>query len=124
MDAITELHRALSNTIWMFYLAIALWGLLRAIRRRPVDGSYFGAIVVIQLVLVVQVLLGVILYLGGARPDRELVHYLYAAFGIVFLPGLFAYLRGDDSPQAQWIYALAALFMFGVILRIIGTAPG
>lgn len=122
MTAIFEVHRVLSNTIWMFYLAIGLWGLYRALRGRAVDGSYFGAVAVIQIVIVVQAILGVILYLSGARPGRELVHYLYAAFGVVFLPGLFAYLRGDDSNQAQWIYALASLFMFGVILRIIGTA--
>lgn len=122
MTAIFEVHRVLSNTIWMFYLAIGLWGLYRALRGRPVDGSYFGAVAVIQIVIVLQAILGVILYLNGARPGRELVHYLYAAFGVVFLPGLFAYLRGDDSNQAQWIYALASLFMFGVILRIIGTA--
>jgi len=124
MDAITEIHRTLSNTLWMFYLLIALWGLLRAIRGQRVDGSYFGAIFVVQIVILIQALLGVLLYLNGARPGRELVHYLYAAFGVVFLPGLFAYLRGDDSPQAQWIYALGALFMFGVVLRVIGTAPG
>lgn len=122
MTAISEIHRVLSNTIWMFYLAIGLWGLFRALRGRSVDGSYFGAIAVIQIVIVIQALLGGVLYLSGARPGRELVHYLYAAFGVVFLPGLFAYLRGDDSNQAQWIYALASLFMFGVILRIIGTA--
>lgn len=122
MSVVFELHRVLSNTIWMFYLLIALWGLLRAVRGMSVDGSYFGAIAVIQIVLVLQGILGGVLYLSGGRPDRQLVHYLYAAFGIVFLPGLFAYLRGDDSNRAQWIYALAALFMFGVILRITGTA--
>ena len=122
MPAIFEIHRALSNTVWMFYLIIAIWGLIRAIRGMSVDGSYFGAIAVIQIVLVLQAILGGILYFSGGRPDRQLIHYLYGAFGIVFLPGLFAYLQGDDSNRAQWIYALAALFMFGVILRITGTA--
>lgn len=122
MSAVFEMHRVLSNTIWMFYLAIALWGLVRAIRGMSVDGSYFGAIAVIQIVITLQAILGVTLYLSGGRPERQLVHYLYGAFGIVFLPGLFAYLKGDDSNRAQWIYALAALFMFGVILRITGTA--
>ena len=123
MTAVFEVHRALSNTLWLFYLFLAIWGLVRAVRRQPVDGSYFGAIAVVQLVILVEVILGAIIYLGtDARPGRELVHYLYAAFGVVFLPGLFAYLRGDDSTSAQWIYALASLFMFGVILRIIGTA--
>lgn len=121
MTAVTEVHRVLSNTLWMFYLLIGLWGIFRALRRQPVDGSYFGAIAVIQIVILVQIALGIVLYLGGARPGRPLIHYLYAAFGAVFLPGLFAYLRGDDSNSAQWIYALASLFMFGVIWRIIST---
>jgi len=123
MEIIFEIHRVISNAIWMFYLAIASWGIYRAIRGMRVDGSYFGAIAVIQIVVLLQVILGLALYLGGSgRPGRELVHYLYGAFSVVFLPGLFAYLRGDDSNGAQWIYALAALFMFGVTLRIIGTA--
>lgn len=122
MSVVGELHRALSNTIWMFYLFMGVWGVYRALRRHPVNGSYFGAIAVIQIVLVVQALMGGALYLSGLRPERELVHYLYGAFGVVFLPGLFAYLKGDDSNTAQWLFALASLFMFGVIRRIIETA--
>lgn len=122
MSVVGELHRALSNTIWMFYLFMGVWGVYRAIRRQPVSGSYFGAIAVIQIVLIVQALMGGALYLSGLRPERELIHYLYGAFGVVFLPGLFAYLKGDDSNSAQWLFALASLFMFGVIRRIIETA--
>ena len=122
MNIIGQLHGALSNTIWLFYLFLGLWGLYRAIRRQPVNGSYLGAVAVIQIVMIVQALMGGALYLGGNRPERELVHYLYGAFGIVFLPGVFAYLKGDDSNTAQWIFALGSLFMYGVIRRIIGTA--
>ncbi|MDT8305784.1 MAG: hypothetical protein RRC07_07595 [Anaerolineae bacterium] len=122
MSVVGELHRALSNTIWMFYLFMGVWGIYRAIRRQPVNGSYFGAIAVIQIVLVVQVLMGGALYLTGLRPERELIHYLYGAFGVVFLPGLFAYLKGDDSNSAQWLFALASLFMYGVVRRVIETA--
>jgi heme A synthase len=122
MNVVGELHRALANTIWMFYLFMGVWGIYRAIRREPVNGSYFGAIAVIQIVVVVQVLMGGVLYLSGLRPGRELIHYLYGAFGVVFLPGLFAYLKGDDTNSAQWLFALASLFMFGVIRRIIETA--
>ena len=123
MATLFEIHRSLSDTLWMFYLLLALWGLWRAVRGQPVTGSYFGAIAVVQIVVLLQGLLGGVLYLStSARPERELVHYLYAAFSVVFLPGIFAYLRGDDSNQAMWVYALASLFMFGVMLRIIGTA--
>ncbi len=118
---IIDIHNALARTIWMFYLVLGLWGLYRAIRRQPVDGSYLGALVVIQLVVLLQGLLGGVLYLQGGRPIRTGVHILYGIFSIVFLPGMFAYMRGDDSNRAQWVYALTTLFMFGVALRSIGT---
>ena len=121
MSIIGEIHRALSNTIWLFYLVLGLWGLFRAIRRQPVDGSYLGAMVVIQIVILVQGVLGGGLYLADLRPVRSGIHILYGIFAIVFLPGMFAYLRGDDSNRAQWVYALATLFMFGVALRSIST---
>jgi hypothetical protein len=38
------------------------------------------------------------------------------------MPGAFAYVRGDDSNNTQWLYALLTLFLFGVALRAIGTA--
>ena len=105
----------------MFYLIVGLWGLYRAIRRQPVNGSYLGALVVIQIVVVVQGLLGGYLHLQGGRPERSGIHILYGLFAIVFIPGMFAYLRGDDSNRAQWVYALCTLFMVGVSLRAIST---
>jgi hypothetical protein len=122
MSVIFELHRVLANTLWMFYLLVAAWGIYRAIRGQAVDGSYFGAVAVVQIVMVIEVLLGATIFLTGARAARMFVHFMYATFAIVFLPGLFAYLKGDDSNRAQWIYALGALFMFGVTLRLISTA--
>ena len=122
MSVVGVLHQTLANTIWMFYLFLGIWGVFRALRKQPVSGSYLGAVAVIQIVVIVQALMGGALYLSGLRPGRELIHYLYGAFSIVFLPGLFAYLKGDDSNTAQWLFGLASLFMYGVIRRVIETA--
>jgi heme A synthase len=120
MDTILEIHRVLSNTIVLFFLLLGLWGLVRAIRKMGVNSSYLGAMVIAELLFVTQAVLGLILVLDGARPGRG-VHFIYGAFALVALPGLFAYLRGDDSNQAQWYYAIGILFLFGVSLRAIGT---
>ncbi|MEW5989458.1 MAG: hypothetical protein AB1791_22760 [Chloroflexota bacterium] len=121
MTVIKEIHLFLSNTIWLFFLALGLWGLWRAYRHGGVDGSYLGAMIIGEGLFVVQAILGAILWFGGGRPDRG-VHILYGIFAIVCLPGAFAYLRGDDSNRAQWIFALLCLFLFGVSLRAIGTS--
>ncbi len=120
METIVEIHRVLSNTIVLFFLLLGLWGLFRAIRKNGVEGSYLGAMVIGEILFILQALLGVILVIGGAMPGRT-IHFLYGVFALVALPGLFAYLRGDDSNQSQWYYAIATLFLFGVSLRAIGT---
>jgi len=120
MEFITELHRVFSNVTLYFFLAIGVWGLIRGFRKNGVDASYLGAMVIAELLFVLQTILGLILVLGGAGPGR-FVHFIYGAFALVALPGLFAYLKGDDSNQAQFYYAIAALFLFGVALRAVGT---
>jgi hypothetical protein len=120
METILTLHRVLSNTTWLFFLLVGLWGLYRAIRGNGVDGSYLGAMAVGEILFVVQALLGVILLIGSFSPGRG-VHILYGVFALLAMPGLFAYLRGDDSNNAQWAYATMTLFLFGVALRSIGT---
>jgi heme A synthase len=121
MAFVLNLHRVLSNTTWIFFLLIGLWGLYRAIRNNGVDGSYLGAMAVGEILFIVQAVLGIILVFGSASPSRG-VHFLYGVFALVAMPGAFAYVRGDDSNNTQWLYALLTLFLFGVALRAIGTA--
>ena len=120
MDTIVTLHGALKNTVWLFYLIIGLWGLFRAIRGQGVASSYLGALVVAQIVVIVQIILGAVLFFAGYSGAfaRPYMHYLYAAFGLVFIPFVFLYwLRGDDTNRAQWVLSFATLFMFGTMVR-------
>lgn len=124
MGFVIVLHEGLSNMAWMFFLAIGLWGLVRAIRGQAVDGSYLGAVAIGQGLFLLQTIIGVVLWVNGrlsslARPE---VHVLYGAFVIVFLPFIyFTALRGDDSNRGQWVLAFSNLFLFGIALRLITT---
>lgn len=123
MQTLVTIHGALAQTTWVFMLLLGVWGLYRAIRGYAVDGNYFGALVIGGLLILAQVVLGVILWLGGpGRPLRFEIHLLYGAFGVVFLPFLFAYIKGDDSNRGQWIYAFGTLFLFWMMLRLIGIS--
>ena len=125
MEFIITIHDGLSNTVWLFFLAVGLWGVLRAIRGLGVDGSYLGAMVIGQILYWLQGVLGLSLWVSGfisavARPE---MHILYGAFALVFMPFVYlVWLRGDDSNRGQWTMALVNLFLFGVALRSISTA--
>lgn len=120
MQTILEIHGVLSNTTWLFFLLLGAWGLFRAIRKQGIGSSYWGALIIGEGLFVAQAILGLVLLIDGARPGRT-VHFLYGVFAIVALPGLFAYLKGDDSNQSQWYFAILTLFLCGVAWRAIGT---
>lgn len=124
MDAIFTIHQALTNTAMLYFLALGIWGFYRAVRGQNVNSSYAGALVVAQVVLIVNIVLGGLLWGNGrstamARFD---VHVLYGAFVLIFLPFVFvALLRGDDSNRAQWVWGFVNLFMFFLIPRFFVT---
>ena len=124
MELIITIHSGLSNTLWIFFLIVGLWGLVRAFRKQGIDGSYLGAMAVGQILYSLQGSLGLTLWAGGyigavARPE---MHVLYGAFAMVFLPFVYlVWLRGDDSNRGQWVMALSTFFLFGVALRAVST---
>lgn len=125
MTSLTQIHGALSNTAWLFFLALGLWGLFRAIRGQAINGSYLGAAFIGQMIFVAQAILGAILWLGNGSTSmaRPGIHLLYGVFALVFLPFIyFSVLRGDDSNRAQWVMAFTTLFLFGIALRAITTS--
>lgn len=125
MAVIHSIHGALSNTAWLFFLIIGLWGLVRAIRGQSVNGNYLGAAFIGQLIFVVQAILGTLLWIGGQSGNiqRPGIHLLYGVFALVFLPFIYlSVLRGDDTNRAQWVLAFTTLFLFGIALRGISTA--
>lgn len=113
----STLHAGLANTATLFTLALALWGLFRFIRGEGVGGSYLGALVVGELLIVVQALMGVALYAGGARAGNDAMHILYGICTLIAFPAFFAYLGGRDSRREMLLWALLAFFVFGLTLR-------
>lgn len=125
MTTILAIHSALSNTAWLFFLIIGLWGLIRGVRGQAVNGNYLGAAFIGQMIFVIQALLGFTLWVSGLSTgiQRSGMHLLYGVFALVFLPFIYlSVLRGDDSNRAQWVLAFTTLFLFGIALRAITTA--
>jgi hypothetical protein len=125
MDFVIILHERLAVTAWLFFLALGLWGSYRAIRGYGTDGNYLGAVAIGQIIFVIQVIIGGILWftVGSGVMARPGIHILYGAFALVFLPFVYlVILRGDEDNRAQWIMAFCTLFMFGISLRLMETA--
>ncbi|MBA3534809.1 MAG: hypothetical protein H0T73_23095 [Ardenticatenales bacterium] len=111
------LHLQLATMATIFTLLLALWGFLRYMQGQGVDGSYLGAVVIGEGLLVVQGALGGLMMGAGAQPARPAIHILYGLVALLSFPALYAFTQGRDSRREMLLWALIALFVFGVTIR-------
>ncbi len=107
-------------TTAMYMLAVGIWATVAFVRGGTLSGSLAGSLAIGQVLVTVQVLAGVLLLFANLRPPDP-THYLYGATAILTLPFIWSYARAKDPHRALMLYALAALFMFGLAVRGITT---
>ena len=121
MDIWYVLHDRLAISVLLFMGVAGIWGLLSYARGQQLSGSLAGTLMIGEALIVLQVIAGVALAVGGARPAGP-VHYLYGVTGILVLPFAWSFLKDRDQRQALLIYSLVALFIAGLAIRGMTTA--
>ncbi|GAC1538421.1 MAG: hypothetical protein NVS2B7_09380 [Herpetosiphon sp.] len=117
MAILTLVHARLSVTALLFTLVLGGWGLFNYARGEGIGGSYWGALVIAEALMIVEALLGATLFATGLRPGRTTIHVLYGLVLVLSIPGAFSYTRGRGGRAEQLIYAIVALFIAGVTIR-------
>lgn len=123
--SLVEIHGRLANTALFFTLALALWGLFRYFRKQGLDSSYWGALIIGEVVYLVQGALGAYLFFSGVgNLTGRYIHILYGVTSLLVIPAVFAFTRGEGEGErrVQLVYALALLFLVGIMLRAQMTA--
>lgn len=121
MDFVHLMHDRLSTTVLIFFLVVGLWGLLEFARGGSLGGNISGALVIGQILVVVQGAFGLVLYVDGPRP-QDPIHILYGITAALILPFVWSYVRDKAPRQGLLIYSLVALFIFGLAIRGMTTA--
>ncbi len=120
MSIVDLFHDRLSLTIILFFAVAGSWGLFEYARGGSLSGSIAGALIIGQVLVVVQGALGMVLFLFGNRPNN-LVHLLYGFTAALVLPFVWSYMRDRAPRQALLLYSLIALFIVGLAIRGITT---
>ena len=116
MSVVELFHDRLATTIVMFFLVAGVWGLFEFSRGGQLGGNLAGAFIIGQVLVVLQGVLGMVLFLFGDRPD-DLVHLLYGFTAALVLPFAWSYFRDRAPRQGLLIYSLIALFIVGLAIR-------
>lgn len=104
----------------MFIIVLGVWAIFLRIRSRPLNGSWYGALAVAEILMVAQFVLGLILYgqgLGENLP-RAFVHILYGAVAVITIPAAYAYLgKLEDENVKSILFAIVCFFLWEVVIR-------
>jgi uncharacterized membrane protein len=120
--SIAEVHARLGNTALFFTAILAIWGLWRYFRGQGVSSSYWGALVIAEVLYLLQAGLGAFVYFSGAgQLPKPYIHILYGVVAVITIPGAFVYTHGDDQRRSMLVYGLGLLFLVGIILRSAAT---
>jgi heme A synthase len=121
MERIIQLHERLQVTITGVLVALLLWGLLLAALGR-VGRGYLAGLWVAELLLAAQVLLGVLIVLGGVPLGPLALHVIYGVVAALVIPAVAAYVGERDGRREALILAGTCLFLLGMVGRAFETA--
>ncbi len=120
METLSEIHRGLAQTGILFFIALGVWAILLRVRSRPLDGSWYGAAAIGEILMIIEFLLGWLLYGQGldGNLSRGFVHILYATVAVITLPAAYLYLsRMQDENVKTILFAIVCFFLMEVIIR-------
>ncbi len=115
---LTVIHSVLFNAQILFSLALGVWATGVYLRDGSISGNFWGAVATLTILNVVTLLIGIVLTAMGLRVQRTTVYFLYMAWLVVIMPGLFSLLRGRDDRNAALAFAILASFNFFVGLSM------
>jgi len=114
-----DFHKYLGETVVGLFALIAVWGLLFVAIKRDPGRFFWWPVAAVQILLALQIVVGVILLLTG-YPLPELLHMGYGVFAALAL--VYAHLEARNKPDRPWApFAWVALVAFGLTLRALTT---
>jgi hypothetical protein len=117
---IAALHSRLQVTLTLVLLALAVWGLIAALRSGAGQG-YAAGLSVAFLLILAECALGVLLFFGGRMRGDLALHIVYGATMAATLPAIRRYNRGYTPRRQAWILAVTCLVLAGMAMRAVAT---
>ena len=120
MQTIVFIHSRLALTAIFYALAMGIWAAWSYFRGHGISSNYWGALVIGELVMLAQGVLGIVLVISGRMP-ADIIHFLYGVLVALSWPGVYIYTNARTGRSEAVIYALVSFFIFGLAIRAVMT---
>jgi heme A synthase len=124
---VVDLHRFVAYSVPTLFALLTLGAIWTYLRNREPGAWYWNLLAAVQVVLGVQVLVGVILFASGGRPQSNGPNWLHYVYGAVFPIGVlyFAHKYARKHPGVEMIiFGVACFVAFGLTFRALQTGLG
>ncbi|MGH2806648.1 MAG: hypothetical protein ACRDKT_05175 [Actinomycetota bacterium] len=122
----SEFHKYLGYILPVGFGILALWGFFSLFRNRNPQGGFWNLLAFLQVVIGIQVIVGVVLFFSGLAPPTDPVwlHYAYGGlFPAALLVGAHRLARTYEGLPGL-IFGMAALLICGLTIRALMTGLG
>jgi heme A synthase len=117
IQTLNFLHGYGARVLLIFAVVLGLWGAYVYFRNQKLSGGFRSTYLIMAGLTALQGLFGVGTLLAGGRPREGILHMVYGAFAVLFLPGAYRYAQvgGDHRREAlvlagaSWIVSIAYL---------------
>lgn len=120
VETVAFVHSRLALTAILYALAMGVWAAWSYFRGQGVNSNYWGALIIGEIVMIGQGVIGVILVLSGHTPS-DIIHFLYGVLVALSWPGVYVYTNARATRSEAALYAIVSFFIFGLAVRAIMT---
>jgi hypothetical protein len=114
-----DLHARLATAVVLYLAALGLWGVLLGVRGYGPSPSYRGALIIVEVAIAAQGLLGILTWM---RTPPPWIHVLYGLALISAIPLAATVVRQGSPRRTSLTLGLASLFAMGLAIRGITTS--
>jgi heme A synthase len=115
-DTLLFVHQVGARALVAFAVVLAVWGNYLYFRREALTGGFRSSFLIMAGLTAVQGVAGLIVFIVARPHDFNLLHIVYGAFAVLFLPGVFLYAQSGNKRRealilagACWVVAIAYL---------------
>jgi hypothetical protein len=120
VQTIEFVHSRIALSAILYAVAMGVWAAWSYFRGQGLNSNYWGALIIGEIVMIGQGVIGVILVLSGQMPG-DVIHFLYGVLVALSWPGVYVYTNARAGRSEAAIYAIVSFFIFGLALRAIMT---
>jgi hypothetical protein len=118
--ALALLHGVGARALLIFAVVLGVWGTYLYFRHAKVSGGFRSSYLIMAGLTAVQGLIGLGAFALGSRPTT-LLHLVYGAFAVIFLPGAYLWAQRGSQRREALILAGAAWVVSIAYFRGIAT---